>query len=133
MPDTVLIEVATAFPEWMFSLGHFAVLAGLILFVIIVAFLFRDRSGSTAGFIVGFSSIAVLVWLFITAVAYGGDMVVPEPEAERVAAEISEVTGVPVTTEQVQDMQDGDYVPGVNYDRLTDSDGGLVLKVEVKE
>ena len=41
------------------------------------------------------------------------------------------VAGVPVTAEQVQDMKDGDYVPGVNYDRLTDSDGGLVFKVEV--
>ena len=133
MPDIVLIEVATAFPEWLFSLGHFAVLAGLILFILITAVFRFDSVRESSGFIIGFSFLAVLGWFFVTSVAYGGDMVVPKPEAERVAAEISEVTGVPVTTEQVQTMQDGDYVPGVNYDRLTDSDGGLVLMVEVKE
>lgn len=133
MPDTVLIEVATAFPEWLFSLGHFAVLAGPILFILITSVFRYDNAREGAGPIAWFSFFAVLAWLFLTAVAFGGDMVVPEPEAERVAAEISEVTGVPVTAEQVQTMQDGDYVPGVNYDRLTDSDGELVLKVEVKE
>ena len=135
MPDTVLIEVATAFPEWLFSWWHFAILAGLILFILIAAaFLFDtkyDSAGTIAGTIIGFSALAILVWIGLSSAIYSGNKVIPEPEAERVAAEISEVTGVPVTAEQVQDMQDGDYVPGVNYDRLTDSDGGLVFKVEV--
>ena len=136
MPDTVLIEVATALPEWMFSWWHFAILAGLILFVILTAvFRFdtkRNSAGSIAVSIIGLSILAIFAWGFLSAFLYGGEKVVPEPEAERVATEISEVTGVPVTAEQVQGMQDGDYVPGVNYDRLTDSDGGLVFKVEVK-
>lgn len=136
MVDTVLIEVTTALPEWIFSWGHFAVLAGFILFVLIAsAFLFDteyDSVGTIAGSIIWLSFLATLMWVVLSVAAYGGDRVVPEPEAERVAAEISEATGVPVTAEQVQDMEDGDYVPGVNYDRLTDSEGKLVLKVEVK-
>ncbi len=135
MPDTVLIEVATALPEWMFSWWHFAILGVMVAGSLIVSWLIfggGDHRAEHIGSSVCLVIASVFFWVMVSG-AIGSNRVIPYEEAERVASEISEVTGVPVTADQVQDMQDGDYVPGVNYDRLTDSDGGLVLKVEVKE
>lgn len=135
MPDTVLIEVATSLPEWMFSWWHFAILGVMVAGSLVVSWLVfgggsarADHIGSSVFLVI----LSVFFWIMISA-TIGSNRVVPYEEAERSADEISEVTGVPVTAEQVQDMEDGDYVPGVNYDRLTDSDGGLVFKVEVKK
>lgn len=137
MVDTVLIEVATSLPEWMFSGWHFTLLAGLLSIVFITAVILynhgMDEIGEIAEFVCFFSFIASAVWMVLS-LGFGGlDRVIPDEEAERVATEISEVTEVGVTPEQVQGMPRGKYIPGVNYDILTGSDGGLVLKVEVQK
>ena len=135
MVDMVLIEVTTALPEWIFSWGHIAVLACLLIIVPIIAAILYNRDvdgiGEIAGFIWFFSLIAAALWLLFTVVLFGGERVIPDEEAERVATEISEVTEVEVTPEQVQDMKRGKYIPGVNYEKMTDSEGDLVFKVEV--
>lgn len=135
MPDTVLIEVATSLPEWMFSWWHFAILGVMVAGSLIVSWLIFGGGGHRADHI-GSSACLVIASVFFWGMisgAIGSNRVIPYEEAERAADEISEVTGVPVTAEQVQGMEDGVYVPGVNYDRLTDSGGDLVFKVEIKK
>lgn len=137
MIDTVLIEVSTSLPEGLFSWWHLGIIAVMVIIVWVAVWLLFDKEENTIGDALGlgiaFTMAALLVWVFLSFVAFGVDKVIPDDEATRVATEISEVTGVEVSAEEVRSMEDGDYVPGVNYDTLTDSDGGLVLKVEVRQ
>lgn len=131
MADIVLIEVATAFPEWVFSWWHIGIPVLLAILVWALMFWITESILRTIGPSLFITTIIASLWVFTWALFVNS--YIPDDEAERVAAEISEVTGEDVSVEQVRDMQDGDYVPGVNYDRLTDSDGGLVFKVEVRD
>ena len=130
MPDTVLIEVATALPEWVFSWWHIGIPVLLVILVWGFIFWVTDSIIDTMGASTFITVLIAFLWIFTWAPMVNSH--IPDEEAVRVASQISEVTGVDVSAEQVQDMQDGGYVPGVNYDRLTDSDGDLVFKVEVK-
>lgn len=129
-----IIEFYTSVPEWMVSWWMIALVIALV--ALTIGFFtwgavsdYRDREPWIFGAIV---FPLILVGLYVSVCVMVGDRNLTDAEADRVSVEVSEATGVEVGTSEVEDMMNGNYVPGVNYVKMTDVNGKDYFKVEVE-
>lgn len=129
-----IIEFYTSVPEWMVSWWMIALVIALV--ALTIGFFtwgavndYRDRAPWIFGAIV---FPIILVGLYVSMCVMFGDRNLTDAEVDRVSVEVSEATGVEVGTSEVEDMMNGNYVPGVNYVKMTDVNGKDYFKVEVE-
>lgn len=129
-----LIEYATSTPEWVTEGWVIAIFAVVAVFVAVFCIAKAVDSWGEDRALYIFGAIAGPIFIVIiygVVYALSSDAHVSHEEKARVAVEVSEVTGQDVSVSEVESMLDGDFVPKVNYDRMTDSNGDSFLKVEV--
>lgn len=124
----MLIEYYSSIPEWMVSWPVIAILIAVtVAFIALLASLLKDEDYWVVA-VVGCTLIYAFAIVGIFTIA--GQENVSESERERVAVEVSRVSGVEVDSEDVRDMLRGEYVEGVGYVKMTDDSGDRFLKVE---
>lgn len=129
-----LIQYATSAPEWVTEGWVIAIFAVVAVFVVVFCIAKAVDSWGEDRTLYVFGAIAGPLLIFMV---YGmmyaliSEDHVPYEEKARVAVEVSEVSEQDVSVSEVESMLAGDFVPKVNYDRMTDSNGDTFLKVEV--
>lgn len=129
-----LIEYATSTPEWVTEGWVIAIFAVVAVFVVVfcIAKAVDSWGEDRALYVFGAIAGALLIFMVYGLMnALSSDGHVSHEEKARVAVEVSEVTGQDMSVSEVESMLAGDFVPKVNYDRMTDSNGDTFLKVEV--